>query len=487
MLTKQQEDSLIGEAYKSGLDDNQVADLLKQENARMGGVETKAETKPTQEAPYQEKIKYLQGLPEEQRKQQLGSGEIVYQRSRNLGQESTGLQKGLETAGNIAEVGLLTGAGILGSLMGGKKGSAIATGAVKAGTSTIRETYQNIAGTQDEAPTISAAIAPFTDAVKTAAIDYAINSILELPGKIKQSIGKGLAGDIVTEGGAGNVKNAVLRHSFDPKEELINRNILTQNWETPQFGNKQFPYKGRQIISDQINAVENGMQSVIKQSDVALQPVMTKKAALELVKNNADNIAEITGRSYDDVVRSGKEIAEKLFKNSNVITADTSLEAKRMLFGESFNKNGAVPSYLEKQIKYRLGMGINSNLKDIIPAVKDGLREEEILINLKPILDQAWVKAYQNSSKSIGLGLSSGELGNVANDIFQTSLAFGANPFAGGAVAISKTPNLLKRIFGSPKVTRKMLQQDEGIKKVAKVGVTKLIESLGLSQIGRSK
>jgi len=484
MLTKQQEDTLIESAYKSGLNDSQVADLLKQENNRVAATQ---QNKPTQDSSYQEKIGYLQGLPEEQRKQQLGSGESIYQRSRNLGKEKSGLQKGLGTAGNIAETGLLTGAGILGSLIGGKKGSAIATGAVKAGTSTVRETYQNITGTQDEPPVISAAIAPFTDAVKTAAIDFVISSILEVPGKIKQSFGKGLAGDIVTEGGAGNVKNAVLRHSFDPKEELINRNILTQNWETPQFGNKQFPYKGRQIISDQINAAENVIQNVIKQSDVAAQPVMTKKAALELVKNNADNIAEITGRSYEDVIRSGKQIADELFKNSDVITADSSLGAKRLLFGESFNKSGAVPSYLEKQIKYRLGMGINSNLKDIVPAVKEGLREEEILINLKPILDQAWVKAYQNSSKSIGLGLSSGELGSVANDIFQTSLAFGSNPFAGGAVAISKTPIFLKRIFGSPVVARKMLQQEGPTKKIIKTGASKFLESLGLSQIGRSK
>ena len=131
-------------------------------------------TIPDQNASFKEKVAYLQTLPKEERKKQLGSGELIFQQSRNLGKEKSKALGVIEGIGGALGFAGQVAAEALGKTIGGKKGSALAASSATTLRGVARESWQNITGYQDEPPA-EAVKDVFIDAGSSAAIDLAVN------------------------------------------------------------------------------------------------------------------------------------------------------------------------------------------------------------------------------------------------------------------------------------------------------------------------
>ena len=159
-------------------------------------------TIPDQNASFKEKVAYLQTLPEEEEKK-LGSGELIFQQSRNLGKEKSKALGIIEGIGGALGFAGQVAAEALGKTIGGKKGSALAAGSATTLRGVARESWQNITGYQDEPPA-EAVKDVFIDAGSSAAIDLALNvafddviptvkkQVLKVP-FISKLVGKGRA------------------------------------------------------------------------------------------------------------------------------------------------------------------------------------------------------------------------------------------------------------------------------------------------------
>lgn len=295
---------------------------------------------------------------------------------------------------------------------------------------------------------------------------------------MKSSVGQ------MVSGGGRSFKKAILEKAIDPAREFVDRGIVKMDWEKAIPGNKKFPYQGRKIVSSQMDDAEKMMVKAIKNSPVKNNTILSKKELVQSTKDFARLITDdVPGSSVDDAAKVGREIVDEFFPQGSKLTPAKALEIKRKMLKNSIKKNGQPYSAIEKQVRYRLGMKINSVLKKAVPEVADGLRSQEVLFSLREMMDAAFVKEAKNNSQTLLMGLSPDELARTASDVYQTAFTLSMDPIAGTAVGLAKAPSILGRMVGAPKTARTIAK---GIPSKVKTGAKtagSFLKALGIQGV----
>jgi len=185
--------------------------------------------------------------------------------------------------------------------------------------------------------------------------------VAPLAGRASQAIGRKL-----TQTGTDVLASRFgqgIEKGFDVFDELVKRKLTTV---PRQQALNQIKTSLSTTEKTMLNAIENaGNPQVITKRELRSAFNLLKKEAVE--QNDKQSISNLS----DNILESFK----------NTINSKDSLDLKRKLFEKGFGKNSTL-----NQARTSIANLVNKTLKGKVPAVGEGLREQEILLTLRPVL-----------------------------------------------------------------------------------------------------
>jgi hypothetical protein len=377
--------------------------------------------------------------------QKTAQGAIV-SKYRNLEKPKSKLQKGVEIAGGVGGFALEAGAGMLGNLVGfatgGPEGarrvSAATTGAARAGTATIRESYQDLTGRQDDLP-IEAGLKPLKEGAETAALSYTIDKALQAGGKVVKKIKdkfakKGPIGaDDLNTFYANTGKRA--RQTLEKLYENVNDgakkvgidadDLLRKSKD--KFGNWRF--NGDIKMDKQIGEIyKEQMAPVLKESD----RVFKKTDLLEIVENNRSKAGN------DKITDAAIEFAKEHLPDN--ISPLELYDFKKDAMNGVFTKAGKVKSAVNSASGAEAGWAALSMIKEI-DGTEAALREMSERY--------AWKSAIIDNGLKLQKQLAQQSMDDVLANTAKMAAAGSTaiwSPIVGILGAASQAPQLVKSI-----------------------------------------
>jgi len=418
-------------------------------------------TIPDQNASFKEKVAYLQTLPEEERKKQLGSGELIFQQSRNLGKEKSKALGVIEGIGGALGFAGQVAAEALGKTIGGKKGSALAAGSATTLRGVARESWQNITGYQDEPPA-EAVKDVFIDAGSSAAIDLALNvafddviptvkkQVLKVP-FISKLVGKGRAAQEVlaaeTLAKAGKSWDALNKQVGNVKKFFLDSGMGEIRWwenAKNDFG-KMDPF-GVIVNRSRIADFSQQLEPILKEyGDNGIKftyddaKELLEKDGKKTIIRNIQN-TDLPESEIKNAIADGGEIIDDVFK----MIKDKGLnptEVKKIateLFDGTFTSTGKASVAKSKTAQREVAFMLTHWLKETVPESKELLENMTNLYRLNDVLQVMAPKLQKEFEQRNLMNMTKEQTANLARRVVIT-LGLAGSAIAGSQYVPNKT------------------------------------------------
>lgn len=409
---------------------------------------------PDENASFKEKISYLQTLPKEKRQELLGSGELIFNRSRNLGKDKSTALKVIEGIGGTLGFAGQVVAEALGKTISGKKGSAIAAGGATTLRGVARESWQDLTGYQDEPP-MEAVQNVYIDAGTSAAVDLALNvafddvipaiknQAMKVP-FISKLVGQGRAAQEVLAGEitalAGKSWDALNKKVGDVRKFFLDSGMGNiRFWESVKNDFGDFDPLGVLVNRSRIADFSLELEPLLKESgDRGIR--LTYDAAEKLLKDGKEIIirniqnTDLAESEIKSAIADGGQIIDDVV---GMIKAGglTPTEVKKVateLFDGTFTSTGKASVAKSKTAQREVAFMLTSWLKESVPGSKDLLENMTNLYRLNDVVRIIAPKLEkQFGQHSLG-NMTKKQAANLAKNV---AISLG---LAGGAIAGSE-------------------------------------------------
>lgn len=423
--------------------------------------------------------------------------EATAAKSRNIEQPKGGIQRGLETAGKVAEAGLLAGAGMLGQAVGGDKASAALTGATKAGTSFIREGYQDISGRQESFGT-QQAISPLVEGATAAVTDYAFSKILngaktvlaktrELP-LISSLFGKtrkeALAAEIVAKIGDDNFGKLQNLYGTHPKEAFISEGFSSIPWwqqAKGKFGNIS---AGEKLAYDKMDEAGKVIEPLLKAAD------KTKKVSPLDIKKYIGNGGYPETFSLADRAIVDKEVKEIISNLPKNMTPSEVMKLSQDMAQGKFTPKGKMTSLPNEVSQAKVSIALKNWVKENVEGTAEQISQQHKMFLWAKAIKNLSVKAQKQFGKDVFGGLSATELARKGAQVALPAgaIAYGQqnnNPVATGLGALGlalQAPQFATELAGGPAKALYKESLGPGMVKKATGEIVKQVGRVGFLQ-----
>lgn len=454
----------------------------------LGAKPVSSDQKPVKQMSFKDKIKYLQSLPEEERKQKLKAGELIFQQSRNLEKEKSGVQKFVEGAGQVAGIAGQIALEAIGKRVAGKKGSAAAAAAGTAARKIASESWQNVTGYQDQPP-MESLKSVFVEPAQAAALDLAINTAFDdiIPGIkkqvtkvpfISQWLGTGkaaqetMAGEIVAKGN--KAYEALTETTGDPKQFFLDSGMPKIKWWEPAKNTyDKFEPMGVIVNKTRIGELSKQLDPILEQATkdgTRLDYITAKKMFSEfrkkqLIKNI--NKSGLDESAMSQAVADGGKILDDILTEIKA-GGLTPKEAKKIaseLFEGAYTPAGKAKAGLSPTAQKQVASMLSKWVKDTVPGAKEILGQQTNLYRLNDLIETMAPKVQKEFGKDMFANLSKEQVRNLALQVGTSIGLFGIgsaveNPYAstalrlaGAAAGVAQLPYLKTQLTGGSEMS----------------------------------
>lgn len=370
---------------------------------------------------------------------------ILASNYRNINEPKSGFQKGIEKVGQGVGFGLQTAGSILGQAMGtavggvegGRKMSAIFEGAIRAGTTTIGEVYQNLVGQQDQTA-LESGFTPAFQGMTTTATDYAFNQIMDKAisptfkkGKetVKKLLDKaGLSTNKVREDLANEIvsqaKNAYKQLNELPgtnaKQAFIDENLDKIPWweRVPnKWGNKEITL-GESVVYNKISVIGESIEKIANQSGEKLN-----KETVEELTTSIPKRLEQEGydpNSIKTVMGEIDELIKNKFKNGPISAADVNKLSSELRAG-TYTLTGRGRRAIGPTAQRKLGDVMKFWIKDNVDGTADMIMQQRKLFLLNDVMEYVAPKLEAQVRESMWGKLAQKDTLNLATQLLSST------------------------------------------------------------------